>query len=402
MHLYRRAADLLHRLGLLEAVLQLRRAVTLRTISIVTYHRIADLDDDDPYDPEVIDATPAQFRRHVEMLARIGTPIGIDTLIRALDGGTLPPNPVMITFDDGYRSCREVALPILRRLGVPATVFVATAFADQRRLYWWDQIAAVLHLARGRRAELAYPHPLRIDTNDPGTRRRLTATIKNTRGLDLDRFLRELRAALRVPWSPELEARLAASLIMSWDDIRALANAGLDVESHSRDHRVLETLDGDALCDDLVGSRRDLEAQLGRPVRAIAYPVGRRPPARVRRAVAEAGYQIGLTNATGVNYLWPEAMRPVDPFDLRRIATDRSHSDAMFLAQLAVPPLAYGSLRLTRRGSSARQRAAARERAAVPPSATTAGPKAPYEQSFQPELAAVAARSSAGTRERGE
>jgi peptidoglycan/xylan/chitin deacetylase (PgdA/CDA1 family) len=135
---------------------------------------------------------------------------------------------------------------------------------------------------------------------------------------------------------------------MSWDDIRALAAAGVDVESHTRTHRVLETLDPGELRGELLGSRRDLETQLGRPVRAIAYPVGRLPPLSVRRAVADAGYRIGLTNATGVNYLWPAAL--LDPYDIRRISTDRSQSDAVFLTQIAVP-----QLDTVRRGLAARR-----------------------------------------------
>jgi peptidoglycan/xylan/chitin deacetylase (PgdA/CDA1 family) len=344
MSLHEYVAALLDRTGALEAAMQVRRIAPISLISIVTYHRIAEVADDDPYDPDVVDATPAQFRRHVETLARIGTPVGMETLIRALDGAPLPPNPIMITFDDGYRSCHDVALPILRELGVPATFFVATAFAAERKLYWWEQIAAVLHEARGRTATLAYPSPLRIDASDPGARRRLDDTVKNTRGLDVDRFLRGLRTALGVPWSPEIEARLATPLIMTWDDVRSLAGAGMAVESHTRSHRVLETLDDDELRDEVVGSRRDLEAQLGRPVRAIAYPVGRRPSMRVRRAVAEAGYCIGLTNGSGVNRVWPRAMGkalPLDRFDIRRLPTERSLSDAMFLAQIAVPQLAF-------------------------------------------------------------
>ena len=337
--LHEMVASLLDRTGVLDVALQLRRAAPIPTVSIVTFHRIAEPAGGEPYDPDVVDATPAQFRRHVETLARIGTPIGIEALIGALDGRALPPNPVMITFDDGYRSCRDIALPIHRRLGVPATFFIATAFATGRKLYWWEQIAAILHGARRRIGYLAYPRPLRVDARDPGARRSLNAAIKNTRGLDLDRFLGELRAALEVPWSPEIEAGLAAPLIMTWDDIRALADAGMDIESHTRTHRVLETLDRDALEDELVGSRRDLEIQLDRPVRAVAYPVGRCPPPSVRRAVAEAGYRIGLTNASGVNYLWPAATRLVDPFEIRRISTGRLQSDALFLTQIAVPQL---------------------------------------------------------------
>src|SRR6188768_4052440 len=93
------------------------------------------------FDAGVADATPTQFRRQMEMLARYGTPIGIDELCRALDGAPLPKNPVMVTFDDGYRSCHDVALPILRAVGVRATLFVSTSFIEERRLYWWERIA---------------------------------------------------------------------------------------------------------------------------------------------------------------------------------------------------------------------------------------------------------------------
>lgn len=341
--LHERMASVLDRTGALDAAIHLRRIAPIRTVSIVTFHRIAEPKQAEPYDPDTVDATPAQFRRHVETLARICTPVGIEALLAGLEGAELPATPVMITFDDGYRSCRDVALPILEELGVPATFFIATAFADGGKLYWWEQIAAALHQARVRTATLEYPHSLQIDVKDPHARRVLDDIVKNTEGVDVDRFVRGLRTALDVPWSSEIEAGLAAPLIMSWDDIRALADAGMDIESHTRSHRVLETLDREELRDELVGSRRDLEVQLRRQVRAIAYPVGRLPPLRIRRAVAAAGYRIGLTNVGGVNHVWPGAIGAdlvLDRFSLRRVPTERSQSDALFLTQIAAPLLA--------------------------------------------------------------
>jgi peptidoglycan/xylan/chitin deacetylase (PgdA/CDA1 family) len=185
-----------------------------------------------------------------------------------------------------------------------------------------------------------------LQLDDPSVGDKLNATIKDTRGLDVERFLGELADALGVEWNSQLEARHADDLIMSWDQVRALARAGMDVESHGRRHRVLQTLDDGALADELAGARQDLEAQLGRPVRAVAYPVGRRinSEQRIRSALMAAGYQIGMSNCSGVNRWWPPALRrvaPVDRFDLRRLATDRGMSDAMFLTQVAVPRLAY-------------------------------------------------------------
>ena len=339
----------LDRVGVLTAVTEVRRRTPIPTASILTYHHIHEVADAQTgylYNPDVADATPAQFRRHLEAVARFGTPIGIETLLGALHGGPLPPNPVMITFDDGYRSCHDVALPILRELGIPATFFIATTFVTQRRLYWWEAIAMLLARARGRTAILTYPYHLEIDASAPHTRRQLEHLVKTAWMLDIDRFVSELAAALDVEWTREIETAHANELIMTWDEIRALAAAGMDIESHTRRHRVLQTLDAAAMHDELLGSRLDLEAQLGRPVRAIAYPVGKRVPGdvRVRTAVAAAGYQIGLHNSGGINALWPSALRgmlPIDPLDLRRIATERSMSDAMFLTQVAVPPLGY-------------------------------------------------------------
>jgi len=347
-----RVAVWLHRTGALGAVMRLRRYAPAPVISIVTYHHVAEHDPSYPYDPDVADATPVQFRRQLETLARHANPIGIDELIGAIKGAPLPKNPVMVTFDDGYRSCHEVALPILREVGVRATFFIATSFVSERRLYWWERITLLLgqarQKARPKTVVITYPQPMTIDPGDPATGKKLTGVVKDTEDLDVDRFLDELGKALEVDWSPQVEADHANRLIMTWDQIRALRQAGMDIESHGRRHRVLQTLDDGALDDELAGSRRDLEGQLGRPVRAIAYPVGRRirGEPRIRHALASAGYQLGLSNHSGVNRWWPMPLRglaPVDPFDVRRLALDRTMSDAMFFTQVAVPRLAYMS-----------------------------------------------------------
>jgi peptidoglycan/xylan/chitin deacetylase (PgdA/CDA1 family) len=343
-----RLVEVLDRTGVIRSVMQLRRLAPMPIVGVVTFHHIHDTAGCGavyPYDPDVADATPRQFRRHLETVARIGTPVSMAELLRGIDGGPLPPNPLMITFDDGYRSCHDVALPILRELGIPATFFIATAFVGERRLYWWERIALALSAARRPRAALAYPRPIEIDARDPGVRRMLNDLVKNTWGLDTERFLRELCLALEVDWSPAIEAAHADQLIMTWDQVRALSRAGMAVESHTRHHPVLDTLDDATLRDELVGSRTDLERELGRPVEAIAYPVGRRiQQARIRAAVAAAGYRVGFANTGGVNPLWPASLRGalgIDLLDLRRISTDRTTSDAMFLAQLAIPALGY-------------------------------------------------------------
>src|SRR5687767_6058162 len=165
-----RVASWLHRTGALSAVMQLRSYVPVPNLSIVTYHHVADQDEHYPYDPDVADATPAQFRRQMETLAKYCTPIGVDELIRAVEGQPLPKNPVMVTFDDGYRSCHDVTLPILRAVGVRATFFVSTSFIEERRLYWWERIALAMAQTKLTKATITYPERIEIEPQDPKVR----------------------------------------------------------------------------------------------------------------------------------------------------------------------------------------------------------------------------------------
>lgn len=332
--------SLLGRTGGLSAILAARARLRLPILSILTYHHVCDPARDYRFDPDTADVAPEQFRRHMQLVKRHFTVIGVDELLGALDGAKLPPNPCLVTFDDGYRSNKDVALPVLRELGLRAVFFIATSFVSERRLYWWDRVAYIVATSTRPKLDLSYPRPMTIELADRAkARAALVNVIKDERGLDLERFLVDVSTAAGVAWSREIERKLADELIMTWDEVRAMRDAGMDIESHSRHHRVLQTLDDAGLRDELDGASVDLAREMGRRARVIAYPVGRTIASypKVREAVAAAGYQCGLTNASGVVKLW----RMQDRLDVGRIAVDRTISDEMFLAQLAIPQFGY-------------------------------------------------------------
>ena len=63
-------------------------------------------------------------------------PVDLATFVRGLAEPTeLPEQAALITFDDGYRSVFEVALPILERFGYPAVLFVPTDFVGRTNLF---------------------------------------------------------------------------------------------------------------------------------------------------------------------------------------------------------------------------------------------------------------------------
>src|SRR5206468_1438421 len=131
---------------------------------------------------------------------------GVDELCEFAAGGALPPNPVAITFDDGYRDNYEQALPILRRNSCKAIFFVATSFIDERRLYWWDTLAYLIKQSRRAMLELTYPRTFRLPLSDPKLAiSALLRVVKTCPALDMDRLLEELSRATDVAWSRELE-----------------------------------------------------------------------------------------------------------------------------------------------------------------------------------------------------
>src|SRR6185369_15832086 len=98
--------------------------------------------------PGTLDAEPAAFERQLDIIQRHFEISSIDDLVRHRYGRPLPPNPILITFDDAYRDNYDIVLPILRKRGVRAAFFIATAFPGAGQLYWWDRVAIFLRRAR--------------------------------------------------------------------------------------------------------------------------------------------------------------------------------------------------------------------------------------------------------------
>lgn len=320
----------LERAGVLGAALAVRSRIRLPWLTVLTYHRIADPNHAGELDADVIDATPADFDAQLALLAEHFRFVGLDDVLAWIGGRPLPPNPVLITFDDGYRECLTTALPLLKRYGARATFFVPTWYVSERRLFWWDRIALILRRSPQRRIELRYPRPLTIEDLPSALR-----LVKTHKGLDVDRFVDELAARAGVELSRDSERALVDQSLLTWQEVRELSAAGMDIGSHTRTHRVLGTLENGELEREIAGSRAELEAEIGCPAVSMAYPVGYAIDDNVRRALVRAGYRVGFTNQTAV--AWTAGR--VDPFALDRLAMYAGRSALDFRALMAFPPL---------------------------------------------------------------
>lgn len=304
-------------------------------LPILAYHRVFDPgeEDDFPYDPELVSATPREFEWQMGELARRYRPIHLAEALRVLESGEeLAPGSVAVTFDDGHRDNHTHAFPILRKLGVPATIFLSTGYVGGAERFWFDETAYLLH-----RTSLEMIHLRTFDMKialGPVSSRRAAARVLLARMKEVPNESRlmaldELRRVAGVG-SPRDER----SAVLSWEQVLQMRDGGVDFGSHTVTHPILSRLGEDALRHELSSSRRELESRLGREVALLAYPVGNQSAYDERsvRIAGECGYRLGLTYVPGVAR-WP----PRDRFALPRLHVERYTTREMFAAMLAFP-----------------------------------------------------------------
>jgi peptidoglycan/xylan/chitin deacetylase (PgdA/CDA1 family) len=119
--------------------------------------------------------------------------------------------------------------------------------------------------------------------------------------------------------------------MMSWDEVRCVAGAGVEIGAHSRSHAELDVLDRDACLDEIVGSRSRLTAELGAAVRSFAYPHGYHS-----RSVVDAVRAAGFDSACAVNDRW--CLPGDDRFALsRQFVWNTTTTDDLRVMLLAAP-----------------------------------------------------------------
>jgi len=207
-----------------------------------------------------LSSKPEAIARQLGLLLRWYRPVTAAEVLTAGRRG------LHVTFDDAFRSVPTV-LPTLQRLGVPATIFVCSDYADSGR------------------------------------------------ELEVTELLDEVAA---------YPAELAT---LRWDELRALAEDGVEIGSHTASHPRLTQLGDSELHRELSKSRERIADEVGRPCRYLAYPYGDEDR-RVRAAARGAGYAAA--------FALPGATAPVDTFGIPRLGIWRKDHLLRMVARIGV------------------------------------------------------------------
>lgn len=294
-------------------------------LRVLTYHRVAAPTETPALNPRIISATPATFDRQMGHLAKHYRVVSAKEVLDAQRaGGSLPSRALLITFDDAYRDFGEIAWPILRRYGLPATLFVPTGYPGRPdREFWWDRLyRAFTHGSRRGFAQTPVGS-LPLDTPEArrtslGAMQQYLKTIPHAEAMQLvDRLCREPGERIG-----------ALPVVLDWDELRELAGDGVTLGAHTRTHPALTQLPVEQARAEIRGSREDLEREIGGTLPIFAYPFGAHND-RVVEVVREEGFELALTCIDGQN-----GVPSRDPLRLRRTNITPRTSPLIFRLRL--------------------------------------------------------------------
>lgn len=290
-------------------------------LSILIFHRV--LPRPDPLFEDIPDA--AVFERTMRWIREWFRVVPLAEAAARLRSGELPPRAMSITFDDGYADNEEVAAPILRRLGLHATFFVATGFLDGGNM-WNDRVIEAVRACNAQSLDLGFLALGIVSLDSIAARRatidRVLARIKHEepaqRQASVERIEEACGTALRAP------------LMMRAEQVARLAASGMDIGAHTITHPILTRLSLARAREEIDGSKAALESIVGRRIALFAYPNGvpRRDygPEHVG-VVRAAGFDAAVSTAWGV------ARPDADLFQLPRF-TPWDRARARFALQL--------------------------------------------------------------------
>jgi peptidoglycan/xylan/chitin deacetylase (PgdA/CDA1 family) len=325
-----RAARILQRGGIGGLA---RRVGSWTGVLVLNYHRVG-TPDGNGFEPDLYSADAESFAAQAQIVARHFDVVGPDDLIARPKA---PGRRVLITFDDGYRDNYEVALPVLRMLGIPASFFVIPGYIDEPVVAWWDEIAWMLANAPADRLELPQYGLGSVDLTDEREVRSASAglagiykTLPGSRTATFLDTLGERTGAGRAP------ADLARDTWMTWDQVRELQQNGMTIGGHTLTHPILARHDRATQEREVEGCAQRLREELGTEMDSFSYPVGLAGTfdATTRDVVARAGVKIAFGFSGGYQ---PEGVR--DRFDVPRAGVSHNVSPERFAAMVTLPQL---------------------------------------------------------------
>ena len=266
---------------------------------IPMYHRVIEDRRDVPYALGMC-VTASEFDKQLSYFKKHFTVISLTEGIQRLTRGEkLPPRCVTITFDDGYQDNYTVALPLLVKHNIPATIFVVTGGMEEQQAFWWDRVIQAFTVTQ--KASLTLPA---LD-DKPATTLSLNYFARHNSLLYTVQSLWRLPIAKAMEWVAYLERELSVAhqkpvLRLTVQQIQKLTKHNVEIGAHTVSHPNLCLMDdADVLCE-MTNAKQALQNILGNEVQGFAYPGGFEDE-RIMQLAERAGFMYAVGTVQGIN-----------------------------------------------------------------------------------------------------
>jgi peptidoglycan/xylan/chitin deacetylase (PgdA/CDA1 family) len=308
-------------------------------VTVVMYHFVQPPDAGPVRGLKILDLEA--FRGQLAYIRARYTPISIGDLLRhAIDGFALPPRPIVLTFDDGYRGHHTFVWPALAAAGVPALFFPVASAAIERRILDANKIQCLLAVTDDV-GGIVGAIDAAVEAAERGEDLSATAEYRNrwwraTRWdppavVYVKRMLQHaLPERVRQPLVDTLfrervsadERGFAEELYMTVDQLRELQAAGMTIGAHGDRHVRLPTLTAEAQAREIDGSLRVLDAiDAARPPFVYCYAYGAHDETSVR-LLGQRGCAAAFTTRADLARVRPADMLALPRLDANDLPID--------------------------------------------------------------------------------
>ncbi len=285
----------------------LSRRKRKKSLLIITYHSVL------PYSEKFNDfdyrncVSTENFREQLKFLKRKYNVISLKEAEKRLREDKLDGYECVISFDDGFRNNYAHAVPLLKEMRLSAVFYVTTDFIGRRDMLWTEKVNAILMNAPVSTVDIHLDGLQTISLMNNNERENASVKVRTFLKYKPRRVqesvLREL--VEKTGYEPQLVQKDPARYaFMTWDEVRAMRDAGMEIGSHTRSHYLLNMLSEKESWEELKISKEVIEKELGESCTLFSYPNGAEGnflPHHFKQ-LEELGYSSAVTQIPGVNH----------------------------------------------------------------------------------------------------
>ncbi|MGL1931975.1 MAG: polysaccharide deacetylase family protein [Desulfotalea sp.] len=303
------------------------RIIHRNSITILNYHLVTD---EISAFPDWCNLPLLQFTEQMKYLANHYDVIHLSEAITVLQEGKQRERPIaVITFDDGFKNNCDLALPVLKKENLPATIFLTTNFIDSDNILWFGKLHDAL--SSSTKTDLNWNNMIYNITTPEDKSNTYRDLQKRLKKYHHSQLLEEVDYILsQLDDTSQNSTNQATSTYEMLDkhDIHTMLKSGLiEFGAHTSDHAILSKLSTEEQKEQIQKSISTIEELTGKIDIAFAYPNGTPQDysSTTIKELIEANATCAMTTQSGFNY------KETNIYELKRIGVGSDWNIGSFI-----------------------------------------------------------------------